>query len=129
MNPIVKKLTTAEQYAKLISNGLPENTDQDHAPVVCWYCPTGIAKWLVSEIVDEETAFGLCDLGFGYPELGYIHLPDLEECDKSFMFGIDRKTQVLPNFPMSVYAEAARKGLEITTHSGDLEAAVKELAA
>ena len=48
-----------------------------HKPVVKYFTPFGGATWLISEIDDENMMFGLCDLGMGFPELGYVHLQDL----------------------------------------------------
>ena len=48
-----------------------------HKPVVKYFTPFGAATWLISEIDDENMMFGLCDLGQGFPELGYVHLQDL----------------------------------------------------
>jgi hypothetical protein len=35
--------------------------------------------WLLTELDpdDPELAFGLCDLGMGYPEIGWVYLPEL----------------------------------------------------
>ena len=50
-------------------------------PVVkLFVCVGGNATWLLTEL-DPETniAFGLCDLGHGFPELGYVDLTELED--------------------------------------------------
>jgi hypothetical protein len=38
----------------------------------------GACTWLISERVDDDTLFGLCDLGMGCPELGYVSQSELE---------------------------------------------------
>ena len=108
------KLYTDEQYALLVSNGLPENTDQDHPPVVKWFTPDANAAWLVSEIVDEETAFGLCDMGQGFPELGYISIDEITSFTSRNGHKIERDIHFLGRYPMSVYADAARSISSIT---------------
>jgi len=120
-------LYTQIQKEKLIQNGLPENTDQDHAPVVKWFTPDANATWLVSEIVDEETAFGLCDMGHGFPELGYINLEDITSYVSRFANKIERDITFEGKYPMSVYCEAARCISAITENHELLKQAEKKL--
>ena len=62
------QLLTQDLRARLIANG---QTQGDHAPVVKFFSPVGAATWLFSELdEDGDTLFGLCDLGFGCPEMG-----------------------------------------------------------
>lgn len=51
----------------------------DHTPVVKLFNPVGAATWLITECDDNGTAFGLADLGFGTPELGYVDLQELAD--------------------------------------------------
>lgn len=51
----------------------------DHRPVVRLYLPFTGCCWLLSELESPDIAFGLCDLGVGFPELGSVWLPELEE--------------------------------------------------
>ena len=48
------------------------------APVVKLFTPNAGATWLQCEIDREgdDRAFGLCDLGQGFPELGYVSLTE-----------------------------------------------------
>src|SRR4051812_901414 len=79
-------LLSAQIRDALIANGrrqLPlKGTDDelDFEPVVRLFTPDGSATWLLTEIDpdDQEVAFGLCDLGFGCPELGTVSLAELE---------------------------------------------------
>lgn len=112
-------LYTQTQYELLVKNGLPENTDQDHAPVVKWFTPDANATWLVSEILDDETAFGLCDMGHGFPELGYISLKDITEYVSPYGNKIERDIHFEGKFPMSVYHQAARS-IQMITDNQDL---------
>jgi hypothetical protein len=60
-------------------DGLPREDDAiDHKPVVKLFTPDANCTWLLTELdPDEPTeAFGLCDLGLGCPELGYVSLSD-----------------------------------------------------
>lgn len=112
-------LYTQTQYELLVKNGLPENTDQDHLPVVKWFTPDANATWLVSEILDDETAFGLCDMGHGFPELGYISLKDITEYVSPYGNKIERDIHFEGKFPMSVYYQAARS-IQMITDNQDL---------
>ena len=78
------KLLTEQERTRLISNGHirrdaavtnPE-VEIDFLPVVKLFTPDAGCTWLLTEIDpdDEDIAFGLCDLGMGYPELGNVSL-------------------------------------------------------
>lgn len=56
-----------------------------------------------------STYFGLADLGFGSPELGSFALEELESIRLPFGLGIERDILFEGAFPLSVYAEAARR--------------------
>ncbi|MGX5805057.1 DUF2958 domain-containing protein [Bradyrhizobium sp. Arg314] len=49
------------------------------APVVKLFTPDAVATWPLMEIdpEDPDIAFGLCDLGLGFPELGSVSISDL----------------------------------------------------
>jgi hypothetical protein len=52
----------------------------DFIPVVRLFTPDGSATWLLTELdpEDQDTAFGLADLGFGCPEIGTVSLAELK---------------------------------------------------
>lgn len=59
---------------------LPEKVERPRreTPTVKIFTPDGPAVWFLYEYnTTEETGFGLCDLGFRMPELGYIYIPEL----------------------------------------------------
>lgn len=76
------KLITTEQRERMLANGRAsaENPDTDHAPVVKLFTPDAGCTWLLSELdpTEPDIAFGLCDLGMGYPELGSVRILELE---------------------------------------------------
>jgi hypothetical protein len=111
------KCLTQELYTKLLENGSPKNRDNDHLPVVKLFTPDANATWLLTEIdPDEPThAFGLCDLGHGCPELGYVSLAELSVLRGSFGLAVERDLYFEPVYPISVYAEAARNAERIVT--------------
>ena len=63
------KLFTQEQYARLAKNGSPEHSEEDHFPVVKLFTPDANCTWLITEIVDDETAFGYAILAWVVPNL------------------------------------------------------------
>ena len=99
--------------------------------MVKWFNPCGSGTWLVSELDPEypdECAFGLADLGFGTPELGSIGLLELTEYRGPFGLGIERDIHFTANYPLSIYAEAARAAEHIVESGPELEAAARKPA-
>ena len=58
------------QTSSEISDSSPETID--FKPVVKLFTPDGACNWLLTELSPDLIAFGLCDLGFGEPEMGYV---------------------------------------------------------
>jgi len=106
-------LTVADRVALLV-NGL--HPDRDHPPVVKLFTPDGTATWLISESDpdDPDRLFGLCDLGFGYPELGYVSLEDLAHVRGKLGLPVERDQTFVGDRPLSVYADEARVAGRIT---------------
>ena len=71
-------MTKAHNYKEALGK-LPESVrPQRDTPTVKIFTPDGPATWYLYEYnKTEETAFGLCDLGFRMPELGYVYIPEL----------------------------------------------------
>lgn len=51
----------------------------DPKPVVKLFDCMGASTWLISECDEYGYAFGLCDMGWGQPELGYVDINELVE--------------------------------------------------
>lgn len=117
------KLLTKSQREQLLSNG--RNRDRDNFPVVKFFNPCGAATWLISELDpdDGDTLFGLADLGFGTPELGYSSLAEMSAIPLAYDLGIERDLHFKPKFPMSIYAEAARAAGRIVVSGPELDTA------
>jgi hypothetical protein len=91
----------------LLANG--RQRDRDHTPVLKLFNPMGPATWLLCELdADGDTLFGLCDLGVGEPELGYVSLDELKEVSAGLAIGLERDLSFRGVHPISVYARAAR---------------------
>jgi hypothetical protein len=76
------KLITQPIERQLLANYITSAVDPevtiDHKPVLKLFTPFGGATWLITEMdPDGDTMFGLCDLGVGYPELGYVSLAEI----------------------------------------------------
>lgn len=115
----MKRFLTNDQYQQLLQNGSPENRAKDHVPVVKLFFPGTSCTWLLTEIDPEELrlAFGLCDLGMGFPELGYVDLDELDSVKIGLTrMGVERDLHFESKYPISVYASAARMCEHITEH-------------
>lgn len=116
--------------ARLLANGaVPQEID--HLPVVKYFDPCGAATWIITELtptegegVEPDILFGLCDLGMGCPELGYVSLSELEEVTGRLGLGIERDLYFKARYPLSVYAHAAdRRGRIVESDAALAESA------
>jgi hypothetical protein len=100
---------------RLLASGAAK-AETDHIPVVKFFNPLGAATWLITEMMPDEPdiLFGLCDLGVGCPELGYVSLAELQGIKGRYGLGIERDLDFRPRFPLSVYARAAQIAGRIT---------------
>lgn len=81
----------------------------DPCPVVKFFNPCGPATWLATELDrDDDTLFGLADLGFGTPELGYFSLSEIAEVRLPFGLGIERDEHFGTRHSLSTWAAEAR---------------------
>ncbi|VVE57921.1 transposase [Pandoraea iniqua] len=112
-------LITDEQRILLLANGREslENPDFDPAPVVKLFTPDAGATWLLTEIDpdDRDHAFGLCDLGLGMPELGWVSLRELVAVRGRLGLPIERDLHFRAEKRLSVYARNARLAGRILT--------------
>jgi hypothetical protein len=80
------ELITNEQLTQMVenfrANAMKHNAGEpkfDFKPVVKLCMPTGRVTWLLTEYDPEfGILFGLCDMGFGFPEVGNIALEELQ---------------------------------------------------
>lgn len=109
-------LLTPEQRQQLSTNGHPDNRGKDHYPVVKLFLPGTNARWLLTELDPDEpdVAFGLCDLGLGFPELGYVLVSELETVSLALGWDVECDSSFESKYPISVYARAARLAQAIT---------------
>jgi len=112
------KLFTKPIMEQLAKNGR-ENAERmaddgntiDFFPVVKLFQPDGAGTWLLTEIDPEEPdiAFGLCDLGFGFPELGSVRISELEAARGRLGLPIERDLHFKAKHRLTTYADDARK--------------------
>lgn len=104
-------LLTPELHATLRVNADRSATcDLDSAPVVKLFNPLGAATWLATELLDDgDTLFGLADLGFGCPELGYFSLGEIARLHLPFGLTIERDIGFSTSTSLSVWADTARR--------------------
>lgn len=149
----MSKLFTQDNLAKLRSNGnatrraqAKDRSEPDHQPVVKIFNPYGAATWLLTELdEDGDTLFGLCDLGQGYPEIGYVSKKELEDTRVHPRFHIteantgetvagtakvglplERDRYFNTEHPLTVWLEAAQRAGRITEDETALtQAAIK----
>jgi len=83
----------------------------DPAPVMKLFTPDAGATWLLTEIdpTDHDRAFGLCDLGLGEPELGYVSLGELSAIRGALGLPVERDTAFTGDKPLSAYTVDARQ--------------------
>lgn len=110
----MKEILTIADRVELLVNAL--HPDRDHPPVVKLFTPDGSATWLLSESDpdDPDRLFGLCDLGFGYPELGFVSLSEIAGLRGKLGLSVERDQNFVADKPMSAYAAEARTAGRIT---------------
>lgn len=79
------------------------------------FTPDAGASWLLTEIDPEapSIAFGLCDLGLGFPELGCVSLDELATVRGRLRLPIEQDTGFRASGRLSAYAAAARSARRI----------------
>lgn len=85
--------------------------DRDPLPVVKIFTPDARATWLLTEIdpEDGDTAFGLCDLGLGFPELGSVRISELQKLRGPLGLSVERDLHFTAKHTLSEYARLARR--------------------
>lgn len=82
----------------------------DPPPVIKLFNPLGAATWLATELAeDDDTLFGLADLGFGCPELGSFSLSEIASVRLPFGLAIERDLGFEGRFRLSVWTAWSRR--------------------
>lgn len=105
-------LITETEREQLLANGRARAVDQaiDPLPVVRLFTPDAHATWLLASLdpVDEDTAYGLCDLGIGLPALGTVKLSELASIVGPFKRPVMRDLYFRATRTLSEYTRLAQ---------------------
>jgi len=108
---MIQPLITAEQRVQLLANGQAYAAGHggDPLPVVRLFTPDAHATWLLAALdpADGDTAYGLCDVGIGMPELGHVKLSDLASIVGPLKQSVRRDLYFRPTRVLSEYARLA----------------------
>lgn len=84
----------------------------DFKPVVKLFF-SGACTWLLSELSHDCIAFGLCDLGSGYPETGYVDLKEIVTLRDNIGMPVQRDKYFVGEKTLTEYADEARRAGKI----------------
>ena len=102
-------LTTALRTHLRHNADMSATREVDHKPVVKFFTPDASATWLFTELApDQDTLFGLCDLGHGEPEIGYASLAEIQTLRGPLRLLVERDRHFRADKPLSAYAADAR---------------------
>ena len=98
---------------KLLANGARSAAGEvlDPIPVVKLFTPDANATWLLTEIDpnNPDIAFGLCDLGLGFPELGSVSLSEIRNLRGPLGLAVERDIFYSESRTLRVIARMARE--------------------
>lgn len=108
---------TQDLYDRLLANGkeqqaLSEREEwKDHVPVVLLELPETGCRWLLTEVNPDDPgiAFGLCDLGLGFPEQGSVSLEELAELRNPFGQKVERNRSFHTDQSLGYYTDLANQ--------------------
>ena len=112
------KMLTKALREQLLRNGrASDHEKKEHFPVVKLFTPDAQATWLLTELSpdDPDLAFGLCDTGQGFPELGMVRISELAEFRGFLGLHIERDLYFRAKKTLTAYAEDARNHERIVT--------------
>lgn len=113
----MRQLLPNEIRERLLQNGrlresfqLEGKCEPDFFPVVKLFAGSS-CTWLLTELdpEDEDIAFGLCDLGMGFPELGSVSIKEIETSCRQLRVLVEIDQHFDPRKTISEYAAEARR--------------------
>ncbi|KQO86654.1 transposase [Methylobacterium sp. Leaf90] len=115
---MVQPLLTPSQREQLLANGrrTARGDEINPPPVVKLFMPDGPGTWLLTELdpMEPTRAFGLCDLGLGSPELGYVCLLEVAALRGRLRLPVERDLHFCADRSLSAYAAEAQAAGRIT---------------
>ena len=130
------KLLTKTIYEQLLRNGriqveLAEEGKAfaDFYPVVKIFTPDANCTWLLTELdpFDPDIAFGLCDLGMGFPEMGCVRISEIESVRGAFKLPAERDRHFVARHTLMTYTRAASLEQAITEDPEKLRLAAEAI--
>lgn len=99
-----------EAQRQLLHDNYRSDDWGDLVPVVKLFTPDANATWLLTTLdpQNDDIAWGLCDLGVGFPELGYVSLSELRSVRGALGLPIERDLHVTLDKTTNEYNELAR---------------------
>ena len=118
MMPRPNFISEAAWTALLVNGAYTAQGDEgDPAPAVRLVLLGTNASWLLTEVdpAELDRAFGLCDLGLGFPELGYVSLDELAQIQGPAGSTIAMDQQFQTAEALSLHAARARQARRIVS--------------
>ena len=116
-------LITNEQRIKMIQNGMESQKGYsgNHWPVVKLFTPDAGCTWLLSELDpgEPDIAFGLCDLGLGLLQLGYMSISEIASIRGRLGFPVERNPYFMARKSLLDYFKDAQRIGRITDSAED----------
>lgn len=108
------KYFTEDEYKQLLENGADYREENDYPPVAKLFMTNTNCVWLINKLdpEDPDIAFGLCDLGMGSPEIGYVSISELEDA-QNHLHRLEHDLHFQGKYPLMVYARATSSAEEI----------------
>jgi hypothetical protein len=115
-------LFTKTQTEQLIANCQAQivrmdtrEPDIDFKPVVKLFTPDAQCTWLLTELGLDDIAYGLCDLGLGSPEIGFVSMHEIRDLRGPLGLPVERDEHFEADKTLSAYAtEASAHGRIVT---------------
>lgn len=100
---------TEEERALMLGRGTDRPDDIVTPPIVRLFQPDGPGVWLLSELDpdDPDRAYGLCDHGYGAPELGEVSLEEIAEMRGPLGLPVERDRAFRPRLALDELARLA----------------------
>ncbi len=112
------RLLTDRDEERLFENGRRHNrrladgqVPEDDMPVVLLFAPDAESIWLLSRCdpLDTDSVFGLCDLGIGLPEPGFVRLSEISRLNGRLGLPVLRHPFFVAYRPLGWYVKRARE--------------------
>ena len=65
--------------------------------------------WLLTELSPKGIGFGLCDLGHGFPEMGYVDLAEFQAIREKLRLLVERDKEFVADKTLPQYAQLTRR--------------------